>query len=84
MAVFGRANKEVIQKLINNMRSFNDLVEGEIIKMNDRTDILGESWKDAQYQQFNQYIEMLSDSLRQDLRIIYETAETLQNRVYEF
>ena len=83
MAVFGRANKEVIQKLINNMRSFNDLVEGEIIKMNDRTDILGESWKDAQYQQFNQYIEMLSDSLRQDLRIIYETAETLQNRVYE-
>lgn len=84
MAVFGKANREVIQNLIGNMRKFNDLVEQEIVRMNERTENLGETWKDAQYQQFHEYILDLSESLRQDLRIIQETADTLQNRVNEF
>lgn len=84
MAVFGKANREVIQNLISNMHKFNDLVEQEIIRMNERTENLGETWKDAQYRQFHEYILDLSESLRQDLRIIQETADTLQNRVNEF
>lgn len=84
MAVFGKANREVIQNLISNMHKFNDLVEQEIVRMNERTENLGETWKDAQYRQFHEYILDLSESLRQDLRIIQETADTLQNRVNEF
>ena len=84
MAVFGKANREVIQNLIGNMRKFNDLVEQEIVRLNERTENLGETWKDAQYLQFHEYILDLSESLRQDLRIIQETADTLQNRVNEF
>ena len=84
MAVFGKANRDVIQNLISKMHKFNDLVEQEIVRMNERTENLGETWKDAQYRQFHEYILDLSESLRQDLRIIQETADTLQNRVNEF
>lgn len=84
MAGYGKANREAVQTLINNMRSFNDIVDREITAMISRTDQLGESWRDAQYTQFKNFISDLSEALRRDLTIVAQTADTLQERVNKY
>lgn len=77
----GKGNREVVQALINDMHSFNEVVGNEISTMMNRTERLGESWRDAQYNQFSGFMTELSEALKRDLATLEEAANALQKKV---
>lgn len=77
----GKANREVVQGLINDMRDFSEFVNLELDKMLNQTNRLGETWKDPQYEQFSSFINDLNDSLKKDLAVFDEASNALQNKV---
>ena len=78
MAATKRAKITTIDNLIRNLKQFDDLVMQEITLMNKKTDALGESWKDAQYSQFEDFMNELTESVKRDLSAISATAEALE------
>lgn len=77
----GKANREVVQGLINDMRTFNDIVSNELKMMKQKADDLGNSWKDSQYNQFYNFVTQLNDSINKDLEVLKESADDLQRRL---
>ncbi|MBQ9749436.1 MAG: WXG100 family type VII secretion target [Clostridia bacterium] len=77
----GRASREVVQALINDMNSFNQFVSGEVTSMMNKTNRLGESWKDSQYTQFSNFMTELTESLKKDLAVLDEAAVALQKKL---
>ena len=81
MAEQGRANRAVVQALINDMNAFNEHVTAEIQKMMNKTSALASAWQDPQYNQFSAFMEELSASMRQDLLVVQESAAFLQRKL---
>ena len=77
----GKANKQVVQGLVNDMNDFNDYVGAELKAMIDQTVRLADSWNDPQYDQFSSFIEELTNSLQKNLDIFKEAAIFLQKKV---
>lgn len=77
----GRASREVVQALINDMNSFNQFVSNEVTSMMNKTNRLGESWKDSQYTQFSNFMTELTESLKKDLAVLDEAAVALQKKL---
>ena len=77
----GKATRESVQGLINDMNSFSEYVKGELTNMIRETDRLGESWRDPQYQQFSSFMYELTESLNKDLSVFDEAAYALQRKV---
>ena len=77
----GKANREVVQNLINDMNDFSEYVKGELQTMVIQTERLGNSWKDPQYEQFNCFISELTESLKKDLLVFDEAAMALQKKL---
>lgn len=81
MAEQGRANREVVQALINDLNAFNEYVTTEIQTMMNKTEALAAAWQDPQYEQFSGFMSELSDSMRQDLVVVQESASFLQRKL---
>ncbi len=77
----GKADVRVMQTLVKNMRQFDEIVTAEIDRMRDRANRLGSVWKDEQYKKFDEYIEQLGTSLKNELRIVHESAVYLQKKI---
>ena len=77
----GKASREVVQALINDMNSFNQFVYNEVSEMMNKTNRLGESWKDSQYTQFSSFMVELTESLKKDLAVLDEAAVALQKKL---
>lgn len=77
----GKANREVVQGLINDMNDFSEYVNEELNNMLYQVNRLGETWKDPQYEQFSSFINDLNDSLKKDLAVFDEASNALQNKV---
>lgn len=77
----GKANREVVQNLINDMNDFSEYVKGELQTMLIQTERLGNNWKDPQYEQFNSFISELTESLKKDLLVFDEAAIALQKKL---
>lgn len=77
----GKANREVVQRLIDDMHDFSEYVNGELRTMIEQADRLGDSWKDPQYVQFSSFINELSASLQKDLEVFGEATVALQKKV---
>lgn len=77
----GKASREVVQGLINDMDTFSKYVTEELKRMLILADELGETWKDPQYNQFNQFITELVISLSKDLNIFDEATNALQKKL---
>lgn len=77
----GKANREVVQNLINDMNDFSEYVKTELQSMITQTERLGNSWKDPQYEQFNAFISELTESLKKDLLVFDEAAIALQKKL---
>lgn len=77
----GKANREVVQNLINDMNDFSEYVKGELQTMLIQAERLGNSWKDPQYEQFTSFISELTESLKKDLSVFDEAAIALQKKL---
>ena len=77
----GKSDIQVVRTLIKNMRQFNEIVENELARMKENVSRLGETWRDEQYRQFNEYINALCGSLKKDLRVVAESADFLENKL---
>ena len=77
----GRANREVVQKLINDMNDFSEFVKNELLVIVDQTERLSESWNDPQYDQFSSFIRELTSSLNKDLLVFDESSLSLQKKL---
>ena len=81
MAEQGKANRAVVQGLINDMNAFHEHVTSEIQKMKSKTSALSNAWRDAQYEQFSAFMEELCSAMKSDLEVIQESAAFLQNKL---
>jgi|GEM_PF-5636028 len=80
----GKANRTVVQALINDMNDFSQFVDGELKAMIEETNRLGESWKDPQYVQFESFIKELTESLAKDLLVFNEASMALQKKLDKY
>lgn len=77
----GKASREVVQTLINNMNAFTEGVLNELRNMINQTQILGESWNDPQYAKFSTFMIEAVESLQKDLMSFQECSTALQRKV---
>lgn len=77
----GSGDEIVVRKLISDMNLFSEHVRQELQSMLNRTETLGDSWKDPQYMQFREFIYELVGSLKRDLDIFDEAANHLERKV---
>lgn len=63
MANSGKANVEVIKRMVGDIRFFADAVRREGKKMADEAHGLRNEWNDPQYDKYERYIAELADDL---------------------
>ena len=76
-----KASREVVENLIKNMRQFDGYIQKELKILKQRTETLGESWKDNQYKAFSNFIGELTESLNKDLKVMEEVTDDLERRL---
>lgn len=77
----GKASREAVQRLINDMTDFSEVVKYKLQMMMNETSKLGDTWRDPQYQQFNTFMTELTESLKRDLGVFDDAASALQKKV---
>lgn len=77
----GKANKEVVINLINNLNEFNEIVREELRLMLASAQELNESWNDPQYYVFFDAVNELNSELRKDLDVLDEASQALAKKV---
>lgn len=77
----GRANRDVVSKLIDDMGSFCDYVKEELKAMQSKTEDLHGAWNDPQYEQFSAFMHELIEALGGDLGIFEEARDGLKAKL---
>ena len=67
MADQGKASRQVVQNLIDDIKDYIEVVEEELTQINREADALSADWQDKQYEEFMNYVDDLTSSLRRDL-----------------
>lgn len=67
MAEQGRGNFEVIKQLRDSVEDFIEIADEEISDIVREKDALSSAWDDEQYEEFSNYIDDLSRSLKSEL-----------------
>ena len=67
MADQGKASRQVVQNLIDDIKDYIEVVEEELTQINREADALSADWQDKQYEEFMNYVDDLTSSLRKDL-----------------
>lgn len=76
----GRANKQIVKNLVDDIRYFADVVKEEAQKMMSETEQLNASWNDTQYRSFENFMRNLTDDLVRDTAALYECADKIEER----
>ena len=76
----GKANKQVVKNLVEDIRYFADIVKEEATKMMNETLQLGGSWNDTQYQHFENFMSDLTENLVKDTAVLYDCADKIEER----
>ena len=67
MAEQGKATRQVVQDLIDDIEDYIDVVNDELDMINKEADALSADWQDKQYEDFLNYVNDLTSDLRMDL-----------------
>ncbi len=76
----GRANKQIVKNLVDDIRYFADIVKEEAQKMMSETEQLNASWNDTQYRTFEDFMRSLTDDLVRDTAVLYDCADKIEER----
>ncbi len=76
----GRANKQIVKNLVDDIRYFADIVKEEAQKMMSETEQLNASWNDTQYRTFEDFMRSLTDDLARDTAVLYDCADKIEER----
>lgn len=76
----GRANKQIVKNLVDDIRYFADIVKEEAQKMMSETEQLNASWDDTQYRTFESFMSTLIDDLVRDTAVLYDCANKIEER----
>lgn len=76
----GRASKQIVKNLVEDIRYFADIVKEESIKMMKETEQLGGSWNDTQYRNFESFMRTLTEDLVRDTAVLYDCADKIEER----
>lgn len=76
----GRASKQIVKNLVDDIRYFADVVKEEAQKMMKETEQLGASWNDTQYRNFENFMNTLTDDLVRDTAVLYDCADKIEER----
>ncbi len=76
----GRANKQIVKNLVDDIRYFADVVKEEAQKMMNETEQLNSSWNDTQYRTFENFMQTLTDDLVGDTAVLYDCADKIEER----
>lgn len=79
----GKANVEVVKRMIADIRFFADAVRGEGRKMADEAHVLKQDWNDPQYEKYVKYISSLTDTLISNTSELDYCADELERRLQE-
>ncbi len=76
----GKANKQVVKNLVDDIRYFADIVKEEATKMMNETLQLNGSWNDTQYRNFESFMSDLTENLVKDTAVLYDCADKIEER----
>lgn len=76
----GRASKQVVRNLVEDIRYFADIVKEEAQKMMRETQQLNSSWNDPQYRNFENFMNTLTDELVRNTAVLYDCADKIEER----
>lgn len=76
----GRANKQIVKNLVEDIRYFADVVKEEAQKMMRETEELNGSWNDTQYRNFENFMRTLTEDLKRDTAVLYDCADKIEER----
>ena len=76
----GKANRQVVVKLISDIRNFADVVKQLSDAMMNETEQLGNSWNDPQYRRFESYMRELTEGLKKETHTLYDCANKIEER----
>ena len=76
----GRASKQIVKNLVDDIRYFADIVKEEAQKMMSETEQLNSSWNDTQYNNFENFMRALTEDLVKDTAALYDCADKIEER----
>lgn len=76
----GRASKQVVKNLIDDIRYFADMVKEDAAKMMREAQELNTYWNDTQYRNFENFMQSLTGDLVKDTAVLYECADKIEER----
>lgn len=76
----GRASKQIVKNLVEDIRYFADVVKEEAQKMMNETEQLNSSWNDTQYRNFENFMRSLTEDLVRDTAVLYDCADKIEER----
>jgi len=79
-----RVKKSAVQSVITAIEKFLDNVSGEANKMSSESEAMGASWKDAQYAEFDGFIQETVDELFKNLGTLEEFKDFLRSKLAQF
>lgn len=76
----GKASKEVVKNLIEDIRYFADIVKEDAKKMMDDVEQLNRYWNDTQYRNFENFMRTLTEDLEKNTAVLYDCANKIEER----
>lgn len=76
----GKANKQVVKNLVDDIRYFADIVKEDARKMMNEARELNAYWNDAQYRNFESFMRELTEELERDTSALYDCADKIEER----
>ena len=81
MAKMQKEDREVVQGVIQDITDFSDAITEVMGRLKAAVADMSDVWKDAQYSQFQDYIDELNNNVNSDLAELDEAREDLARRL---